>query len=162
MNGYRIPNNQGNDFYKEKQYGQALDKYLEALYGLNFQDQTIEMDKKVNFDLKVPLLNNMAICLLQVNEYKKVISMTDQVLIIDPENFKALARRTSGFLELGNLTDAKSALDKAKKVARANEDRKITVDLQKQYDKKATIEQKFAKQVFEKTIESKYLSYQII
>lgn len=134
---------------------------MEALYGMNFQDQTIENEKKVNYELKVPLLNNMAICLLQVNEYKKVISMTDQVLIIDPDNFKALVRRVSALLELGNLSDAKDALSKAKKWSKTNEDRKIVGDLQKLYDKKSEAEQKFAKQIFEKSKESKQLMFNL-
>mmetsp|Transcript_8093 Transcript_8093/g.7164 ORF Transcript_8093/g.7164 Transcript_8093/m.7164 type:complete len:128 (+) Transcript_8093:2-385(+) len=55
---------EGNKFYAQKLYGKALDKYLSALYGMNFPDKTLEMEKKVNIGLKVPLLNNMAICLL--------------------------------------------------------------------------------------------------
>ena len=136
---------EGNKFFSEKLFGKALDKYLNALYGMNFPDQTIEMEKKVNFGLKVPLLNNMSICLLKVKEYKKVISMTEQVLIIDPDNFKALLRRASAFLELGNLAEAKDLLSKAKKVAFGKEDLKQVTDLLKIYNEKYNKEQEFAK-----------------
>ena len=63
---------EGNKFVKTKEYGQALDKYLNALYGLDFKDQSIEMEKRINFELKVPILNNMSLCLLKVKEFRKV------------------------------------------------------------------------------------------
>ena len=55
--------------------------------------------------------------------------MTDQVLLIDPKNFKALIRRASAFIELGNLVDAKEILEKAKNEAQSADDNKIISEL---------------------------------
>lgn len=140
---------EGNTFYSEGKYGQALDKYLHALYGINFKDQTIEMEQKVNFGLKVPLLNNMSVCLLKVNEYKKVVAMTDQVLFIDPNNKKALFRRTQALLELGNVSDAKDNLEKLRPLLTDKEDNKKYADLIALYQKKHNQEKDFAQKAFQ-------------
>ena len=136
---------EGNEFYRNKEYGQALDKYLNALYGLDFKDQSIEIEKKINFELKVPILNNMSIWLLKVKEYRKVVAMTDQVLLIDPENFKALIRRVNALIELGKLVEAKDVLDKAKASAKSKEDNKEVTDLTALYEEKSNQEKEFAK-----------------
>mmetsp|Transcript_8093 Transcript_8093/g.7163 ORF Transcript_8093/g.7163 Transcript_8093/m.7163 type:complete len:149 (+) Transcript_8093:413-859(+) len=77
--------------------------------------------------------------------------MTDQVLIIDPENFKALTRRSNAFLELGETSKAKESLDKGKKLAISDDDKKIIKELFNTYEKKHKEEKNFAKKIFETT-----------
>ena len=71
--------------------------------------------------------------------------MTDQVLLIDPKNFKALIRRASAFIELGNLVNAKEVLEKAKNEAQSAEDNKIISELTTLYEEKSDQEKSFAK-----------------
>ena len=142
---------EGNEFYKNEQYGQALDKYLHALYGMHFKDQTIEMEQKVNHKLKVPLLNNMAVCLLKVKEYTKVVAMTDQVLMIDSKNVKALFRRTQALIELSNLVDAKDSIDKLTNLVTSAEELKTLDNLKSTYKLKYEKEKEFAKNAFGNT-----------
>ena len=81
--------------------------------------------------------------------------MTEQVLIIDPNNFKALVRRANAYLELGEIAKAKDTLSEAKKLAISKEDKKLVSDLNVYYEKKFKGEKEFAKKVFEKSKQSK-------
>ena len=55
----------GNDYYKKQRYDEAIDTYLACLCGFEF-GKTISNEKKadVELKLKVPILNNMALCLM--------------------------------------------------------------------------------------------------
>ena len=55
----------GNDIYKKQRYDEAIDTYLACLCGFEF-GKTISNEKKadVELKLKVPILSNMALCLM--------------------------------------------------------------------------------------------------
>lgn len=56
---------EGNAEFKLKKYGEAIDAYMAALCGFAFKkDITPEQKDKVENGLKIPVLNNMALCLM--------------------------------------------------------------------------------------------------
>jgi len=75
--------------------------------------------------------------------------MTDQVLILDPMNFKALYRRAYAQLEIANALDAKDCISKLRSIAKTGEDKKLVSELNVAYERKTTEERTFAKKIFE-------------
>mmetsp|Transcript_31588 Transcript_31588/g.48285 ORF Transcript_31588/g.48285 Transcript_31588/m.48285 type:complete len:165 (+) Transcript_31588:164-658(+) len=101
---------QGNVEYKKQNFAEAMDKYIKSLCGLEFgKDATEDQKREVDAQLKIPILNNLAICLIQLKRYPQALQMTDQVLRIDPLNEKALMRRSTALVEF-------TEFDKAEKV----------------------------------------------
>ena len=58
----------GNQMFKDKKYSEASDQYLRSLCGMEFKDKANdeEVKKKVNLDLKAPVLNNLSLCLIHL------------------------------------------------------------------------------------------------
>lgn len=53
--------------------------------------------------LKVPVLNNMALCLMKMNLYDRAAQILDQVLEVDRKNAKATARKLTVMLKIGSF-----------------------------------------------------------
>ncbi len=69
--------NEGNQLYSCGDYKGAMDKYVEALTATSFdQDGNI-------YQLAVPVLCNLCLCCLQLNEWHKCILFADQALKLD-------------------------------------------------------------------------------
>ena len=64
--------------------------------------------------VKVPVLNNMALCLQRQGQLERAISMCDQVLQIEEFNSKATSRKLSYLLEAGQLDRLKRELKQIK------------------------------------------------
>ena len=85
----------GNKLFKEDKYDEAIDIYMKALCGMDFTsyETSGQMEKarevRVARELKAPVLNNIALCLLKQGKYQRATMMLDQVLDIDPNNIKA-------------------------------------------------------------------------
>lgn len=56
---------EGNQLYKKGSLDQAIDTYLKALCGLDFGEQSKKQEECVNVELKAPILNNVAMCLMK-------------------------------------------------------------------------------------------------
>lgn len=52
---------------------------------------------------KVPVLNNMAMCLTKQGMRERSLRMLEQVLQVDPINAKALARKLQTYLEMSQF-----------------------------------------------------------
>ena len=65
---------EGNNEYKNKEFEGALDGYLLALCGLGF-DKSITQEQKTNVEnqLKLPVLNNMALCLIHQKKFPRAL-----------------------------------------------------------------------------------------
>ena len=69
-------------------------------------------------ELKIPILNNVALCLMKMEKYVKANQMIDQVLALDKGNFKAWLRKASNIIKNGgNLDEARAALKGAEECA---------------------------------------------
>jgi len=78
----------GNKFFKSGEYPQALEKYNEALKHCKKPD---------DMKLIVSLHCNRALCWQQQSAFQQVIACCNEALELDPENAKALMRRSSAF-----------------------------------------------------------------
>ncbi|XP_021361428.1 AH receptor-interacting protein-like isoform X2 [Mizuhopecten yessoensis] len=107
-----IPNlkEEGNAYYKQKQYTEAAEKYGEALGMLEqlvLKEKPGEKEWDELEDKKTPFLLNFAQCKLLLNEFYPVIEHTTTVLARDPDNVKALFRRAKAHVGAWNPKDAK-------------------------------------------------------
>jgi hypothetical protein len=69
---------EGNDAYKAGKNQEAIDLYISSLCGLSFKKNiTKEQKKDVDMGLKVPVLNNLALCLIQQRNFTRAIQMLD-------------------------------------------------------------------------------------
>ena len=116
----------GNELFKKSDYALAIDEYMKCLCALDFSsckgyiDPTTEAVKKrdegldkslwitkakegmAQIQMKVPVLNNMAQCLIRMDHHARAIDMLDQVLDIDSKNCKATARKIICMMKLGH------------------------------------------------------------
>lgn len=60
----------------------------------------------VEVNLKIPLLNNIALCLYEQDFIARAIQMLDQVLEVDSRNAKALSRKVKYLLQQGQIDEA--------------------------------------------------------
>lgn len=102
----------GNNFVKENKIEEALDTYLLSLCGFSFKDDDVtkEAIKEKDVELKVPILNNMALCLIRSKKYERALSMLDQVVKIDPKNEKAHMRKCMAYIEMVDYERANRCL----------------------------------------------------
>ncbi len=70
---------QGNRQFQKGNYPEALDIYMDTMFGLAEYPEP-ERNKKINFELKVPLLNNIAACMLSQKNYSASLNIIDQVI----------------------------------------------------------------------------------
>lgn len=95
--------NQGNEAYKEKRYGDALqfyDKALEVKCGVVAIDTACYINK--------------AACNLELRNYRRCINDCKAALILDPKNQKAIFRSCTAFLAVGRAQEALELCDYAK------------------------------------------------
>ncbi|XP_069135349.1 AH receptor-interacting protein-like [Argopecten irradians] len=108
-----IPNlkEEGNTFYKQKQYREAAEKYGEALGMLEqlvLKEKPGDKEWAVLEDMKTPFLLNFSQCKLLLNDFYPVIEHTTTVLSRDPDNVKALFRRAKAHVGAWNPKEAKA------------------------------------------------------
>lgn len=68
---------EGNALVQQKDYEKSIDTYLKALCGLDFGKQSPDQEERVNRELKAPILNNIALCLIKQEKYQRSITMLD-------------------------------------------------------------------------------------
>lgn len=89
----------GKSKIKAEKYGEAIDEYMKCLLALDFKTVRgrVPKDAEMMSDVavKIPVLNNMALCLAKNTHYERAVKMLDALLEIDEFNAKALARRLS-------------------------------------------------------------------
>lgn len=144
---------EGNAEYKNKEYEGAIDGYLLALCGLGF-DKSISQDQKekVDKELKLPVLNNMALCLINQKKYARALQMLDQVDKIDKKNEKALLRKCQCQIELVNYEKANQILKELEDIAFQSQNSQFVYSemkrLRAQMEKSSKGEQEFTKNIF--------------
>lgn len=98
---------------------------MRGLCGLDFGKKTsAEQKDKVKKELQVPILNNMALCLINQGHHSRAISMTDQVLKLQPSNTKALHRKSLALIEQSDYNEAEKLIKKLEEIAFQAEDNK--------------------------------------
>ena len=103
-----VEREKGNDFYREKNYEEAINRYRVAL---EYADKVLPTGKKDDIwnntqELKIKVWCNRAQCHLLVKEYKLAVLDCNAVLVRDPTNQKALWRRSNAYLKCGDYEKA--------------------------------------------------------
>jgi len=93
--------NQGNEFFKRKDYNKAIEAYTKAI-NLNPMDATY--------------YGNRAACYFNLRNYSKCISDCNDALDIDSKFAKAWARKGRSLYYLARFDEAKECLKKAKEL----------------------------------------------
>lgn len=82
---------EGNRFFRQADYGGALEKYMEAL----------KITKEGDSETKAVLHNNKAMAYLKLDRFEDAREEASTVLLFDPSNVKALFRRAQANEGLG-------------------------------------------------------------
>jgi len=108
---------EANELFKRCLFKDAMSKYVEALSAADFGNKD-KVDSKVdeinnkeesihlltdgNVDrLIIPVLCNLAACCIELKEWRKTISFSEQALLLRPSCYRALLRKGIGYLNLG-------------------------------------------------------------
>ena len=110
---------QGNAFYRTKEYWKAVHEYKNSLKAIEFVDDP--MYKIPLRDVAVSLLSNLSAAHLALANWKRVIKYCSQVLELEPQNEKALFRRSQALREYPDrLEEARKDLAQAIRIAPNN------------------------------------------
>lgn len=96
--------NEGNHLFNDGNYKAAVEKYVEALTATDFS-----ANGNVH-ELALPVLCNLCLCCMKLEEWHKCVLFADQALKLDPLCEKALFRKGAGLVKMGNYDDAISVL----------------------------------------------------
>jgi len=88
---------EGNAFFKQNKYQQALDCYLAALSCL--PDNNDE-------ELRFTLYNNLTLMSLKLQDYNKAIEYADQGIMFNSKDLKILFRKGRALSKLGRYKEA--------------------------------------------------------
>ncbi|KAL4448653.1 hypothetical protein ABPG74_012742 [Tetrahymena malaccensis] len=117
---------QARDLIKEKRYQEASVLYQQALDITNpTYFRYINEQTKIEYQqLSTQLLNNLAICYYNLGQYLIAAQISDQTLLIDPKNLKAMYRRAVCYKNLGDFERAFECIKNAVKSG-GNESKEI-------------------------------------
>ncbi|CAM9548458.1 unnamed protein product, partial [Heterosigma akashiwo] len=107
---------EGTELFKEKKYGEAADKYIEAA------EYTEDCESDEADTLFTTSNLNAAQCYLSLKNYADAAAKAGEVIKKDPDNLKALYRRGLARLKMGLTAEAKTDLMAAYKLDNANKE----------------------------------------
>ncbi|CAG9323673.1 unnamed protein product [Blepharisma stoltei] len=107
--------NQGNTYFNQGKYKEAIDRYEEALRKL--QKEPLSESAKT---LEISCRMNLANCLAKFEDYDQIIEQCKKVLIFGG-NAKAYYRYGQALMKKGELKEAKTKLEEAKKLSPSDE-----------------------------------------
>ena len=108
----------------ESNYDEAIEVYIRALCGFEFNKNKLKKHEVTYIDnkLKLPILNNMSLSLINLGKSNQQClaqanNMIDQVLKIDGRNSKALIRKCHVLIDLSKGDDCEPLLKIIEEVA---------------------------------------------
>ncbi|CEM03340.1 unnamed protein product [Vitrella brassicaformis CCMP3155] len=81
-----------NKLYQQQKFKQAIEEYSDCLLALDFGKSEAEA-RDCQEHLQLPVVTNLAACMLETNENRRCIALCDTALSIDPRCIKARFRR---------------------------------------------------------------------
>lgn len=112
----------GNKAYKEGKYVRAVSKYEAAIRPIEYDNNFDEALKKEANEMKRTIWLNIAAVSLKQDEYLKVITNCGKVLDADPNNVKALFRRSQAYMHRADYIEAERDIKLAHNLAPGNRD----------------------------------------
>ncbi|EAS02705.1 tetratricopeptide repeat protein (macronuclear) [Tetrahymena thermophila SB210] len=153
---------QARDLIKEKKYQDALVLYQQALDITNpTYFRYINEQTKIEYQqLSTQLLNNLAICYYNLGQYQIAAQISEQTLIIDPKNLKAMYRRAVCYKNLGDYERAYECIKNAVKSG-GNESKDIYAEyenIKKLYKEYIDLNKEREKEVYGRMMNSSKVS----
>ncbi len=102
---------EGNEFFRSRNFEEALNKYTEMIQMLSMLFSDSLMSERN--DLLEKAWNNSAATLMEMHHYTHAIDACDAVLDMNPVNVKALVRRAKCYNRLGDLEMFIEDMDRA-------------------------------------------------
>ncbi|XP_060068867.1 peptidyl-prolyl cis-trans isomerase FKBP8-like [Ylistrum balloti] len=144
----------GNQLYSWKDYPTAIEVYSRALHILDPQSGSFtEAPEKLQefLDCRVKCYNNMCICQMMLGHHEAAIKSANEVLNVQPDNWKALSRLGKA---LGESGDTKKAIEILRRCEKLNKkDKKFQSQnqaLMQTYIKKSVKETEKEKKMYKK------------
>ncbi|XP_069137047.1 peptidyl-prolyl cis-trans isomerase FKBP8-like [Argopecten irradians] len=144
----------GNQLYSWKDYSTAIEVYSRALYILDPQSGSFtEAPEKLQefLDCRIKCYNNMCVCQMLLGHHEAAIKSANEVLNVQPDNWKALSRLGKAHGESGNY---KKAIEILKRCEKLNADDKLfqsqNQTLMQKYIKNSTKETEKEKKMYKK------------
>lgn len=108
---------EGNEMFRHGHYREAMDVYTTCLVAADVKDTNDEDQSRVESELQLPVLLNLALCALKVKEYGKVIQFCSYALGLPSkcaeDNVKIWFRRGKAQMCRGYYTEARGDFRKA-------------------------------------------------
>ena len=154
----------GNDKFKVENYDAALDEYMKCLCALDFKTCTDKVEetqaKMADVQMKVPVLNNMAQCMIKKELWERAKDLVEEVLKLEPKNAKATNRKLTCMLKLNMIskleTDVayiRNTLDtynETNKATDVNDLKKTLKTMQNELKQRSEKDKEFSKNIFGK------------
>jgi len=137
--------NTGNRLFKEGKFELAKAKYDKVLREYNHVHPHDDDEGKIFANSRSSLHLNVAFCYQKMGEYRKSIETCNKVLDANPVHVKALYRRGTSFMLLGEFDDARNDFEKIITVDKSSEP-DATAALLKLKQKEQEAEKKARKQ----------------
>lgn len=144
----------GNAMVKEEKFEAAIDEYMRALCAMDFSkyedagDKQKDRDTKVKRELKAPILNNIALCLIKQGKLQRANSMLDLVLDSDPTNWKAWNRKIQNLISLAEIEEAAKTIAKAEKYAMLDDEKNQLRGFKAKISQSKSNEKDFSQKMF--------------
>lgn len=136
--------NEGNELYKKELYDRAISKYTYGLELIKQLDSTIKIDETQDestekqdtnssenvLDVKklhISLMMNICQCYIKLNDTNNLITLSKEILKIDPNNSKTLYRKGIVYLDRNDTDKAKIDLYRAYEIDPENKELKKAI-----------------------------------
>jgi len=111
---------EGNQFFERGNYQFAIRKYNRTLDLFDFTSNFSDEEHKQENELKLVCHLNICASYIQLKDLKKAFDEANKALVIDPKSVKALWRRGTVAMELGDLEAAKTDFENATRLDPGN------------------------------------------
>lgn len=95
-----------NSHMQVKNYQEAIEKYKDCLIEMKFGKEGIRFSAEELDGMIIPLLCNLATCLLEIREYHKVLFYCNQILIFRPNHRRGLYLQSVAHVQIGSFQSA--------------------------------------------------------
>jgi tetratricopeptide (TPR) repeat protein len=121
---------EGNQLFRDQNYKEAMEKYVEALTAADFGLCKDSSDDNVDI-LVIPVLCNLSACSMRLRQWQQAISFCDQILNLRPQCTKAQYRKGKALLAVGEYILSKKSLRAAMELSElSNEDQAVILSAQ--------------------------------
>ena len=152
---------QGNKFFKEKNFIEAIKSYENALTIChpNFFINSSPALIKEMITLTNILLNNLSYCYFNINDLATSLKFAEQVLLTDPRNTKAHYRKAVAYKKLNDAERSFASIKEARKICIEINDNNLPVfqeyeDIKKNYQEYIAANKEKEKELYSKMISS--------